>query len=230
MSRVQGGGNIVISGLTMYLDAANPKSYVSGSTVWNDISQRGLIGTLTNGPTFSNTKVGSIVFDGVDDYVDIPTSPIVNTSYNNWTIDVWMRPGALVSRFISPSSGGTSFNFITYDAVNQRPTLNISETSIGGNIRVRAGTVRSMLVNNWSMLTISINNLSIKIYVNGILTNTYTETIDIVSWEGSWRLGQRYNNTFWYLGEIAMVKTYSRELSSSEVLQNYNATKSRFGL
>ena len=229
MSTVQGGGNIVISGLTMYLDAANPKSYVSGSTFWNDISQRGLVGTLTNSPTFSNTKVGSIVFDGVDDYIDIPTSPIVNDSYNNWTIDVWMRPSTQTSRFISPNSGGL-FQFITYDTVNQRIILNIAETNLGANIRLRTTPVSSMLIYRWSMLTISINNLSIKFYINGILTNTYTETINIASWEGAWRLGQRYNNTFWYLGEIAMVKTYSRELSSSEVLQNYNATKSRFGL
>ena len=228
MSTVQGGGNIVISGLTMYLDAANPKSYVSGSTFWNDISQRGLVGTLTNSPTFSNTKVGSIVFDGVDDYIDIPTSPIVNDSYNNWTIDVWMRPGNQISRFISPSTNGLD-QFLGYDNTNQRVNVSIAESS-DTNIRVRGGTIGSVPIGVWSMVTVSINNLDIKIYVNGVLTNSYTETISIGSWVGLWRIGQRYNNTFWYLGEMAIVKTYSRELSSSEVLQNYNATKSRFGL
>jgi hypothetical protein len=217
---------VALDGLTFYLDAANTKSYVSGSTTWNDISQRGLVGTLTNSPTFSNTKVGSIVFDGVDDFVNIPISPIVNGSYNNWTIDVWMKPGNQVSRFITPNSNGVD-QFLAYDNTNQRVNVQITESGDVNN-RLRGGTIGSVPIGVWSMVTVSINNLNIKIYVNGVLTNTYDETIAIGSWVGLWRLGQRINNTFWYLGEIAMVKTYSRELSAQEVLQNFNATKTRF--
>jgi hypothetical protein len=58
---------IVTDGLVLYLDAANTKSYVSGSTVWNDLSRSGYNGTLTNGPTFNISNGGSISFDGVDD-------------------------------------------------------------------------------------------------------------------------------------------------------------------
>jgi len=217
---------VVTDGLTFYLDAGNTKSYVSGSTTWNDISRRGLVGTLTNGPTFSNTKIGSIVFDGVDDFVNIPTSPIVNDSYNNWTIDVWMKPGNQISRFITPSTNGLDQS-LEYDNTNQRVNIRITESG-DVNTRLRGGTTGSVPIGSWSMVTVSINNLNIKIYVNGVLTNTYNETISIGSWDGLWRLGQRYNNTFWYLGEIALVKTYNRELSSTEILQNYNATKSRF--
>ncbi len=217
---------VALDGLTFYLDAANTKSYVSGSTTWNDISQRKLVGTVTNGPTFSSAKIGSIVFDGIDDYINIPTSPIVNGSYNNWTIDVWMKPGNQVSRFITPNSNGVD-QFLAYDNTNQRVNVHITE-SFDVNNRVRGGTIGSVPIGVWSMVTVSINNLNIKIYANGVLTNTYDETIAIGSWVGLWRLGQRYNNTFWYLGEIAMVKTYSRELSAQEVLQNFNATKTRF--
>jgi hypothetical protein len=217
---------VALDGLTFYLDAANTKSYVSGSTTWNDISQRKLVGTVTNGPTFSSAKIGSIVFDGIDDYINIPTSPIVNGSYNNWTIDVWMKPGNQVSRFITPNSNGVD-QFLAYDNTNQRVNVQITESGDVNN-RLRGGTIGSVPIGVWSMVTVSINNLNIKIYVNGVLTNTYDETIAIGSWVGLWRLGQRYNNTFWYLGEIAMVKTYSRELSAQEVLQNFNATKTRF--
>ena len=226
MSTTEGGGKTTTDGLEFYLDAGNEKSYVVGATAWNDISQRKLVGTLTNGTTFSNTKIGSIVFDGVDDFVNIPTSPIVNGSYNNWTIDVWMKPGDQVSRFITPSSNGVD-QFLAYDNTNQRVNVQITESGDVNN-RLRAGTTGSVPIGVWSMVTVSINNLNIKIYVNGLLTNSYTETISIGSWVGFWRLGQRINNTFWYLGEIAMVKTYSRELTSTEVLKNYNATKSRF--
>ena len=217
---------IVTDSLTMYLDAGNTNSYTSGSNTCNDISRRGLVGTLTNGPTFSNAKIGSIVFDGVDDYVDILISPIITSPYNNWTIDVWMKPGNQVSRFITPNSNGVD-QFLAYDNTNQKVDVQITESADVNN-RFRAGTPGSVPIGIWSMVTVSINNLDIKIYVNGVLTNSYTETISIGSWVGRWRLGQRYNNTFWYLGEIAMVKTYSRELSATEVLQNYNATKTRF--
>ena len=61
---------IVTSGFVLSLDAANTKSYVSGSTVWNDLSGNGINGTLTNGPTFSSANGGSIVFDGVNDYIN----------------------------------------------------------------------------------------------------------------------------------------------------------------
>jgi hypothetical protein len=217
---------VVLDGILMYLDAGNTKSYVSGSTIWNDISQRGLVGTLTNNPTFSNAKIGSIIFDGVDDFVNIPISPIVNNSYNNWTIDVWMKPGNQISRFITPNSNGFD-QCLEYDNTNQRVNVRITEIAEVNN-RTRGGTIGSVPIGAWSMVTVSINNLNIKIYVNGVLTNTYNETISIADWSGTWRLGQRFNNTFWYLGAIASVKTYSRELSSTEVLQNYNTTKTRF--
>ena len=217
---------VALENLTMYLDAGNTKSYAIGATDWNDISQRKLVGTLTNGPTFSSVKIGSIVFDGIDDYVNITESPIQNTSYNYWTIEVWMKPGNQASRFITPSTNGLD-QFLAYDNTNQRVNVQITESGDVNN-RLRGGTIGSVPIGVWSMVTVSINNLNIKIYVNGILTNSYDETISIGSWVGLWRLGQRYNSTFWYLGEIASVKTYSRELSTQEVIQNFNATKTRF--
>jgi len=223
-------GNIApkvdLENLSMYLDAGNTKSYAIGATAWNDISQRKLVGTVTNGPTFSSAKIGSIVFDGIDDYVEISESPIQNTSYNYWTIEVWMKPGNQISRFITPNTNGLD-QCLEYDNTNQRVNVRITEIADVNN-RNRGGTIGSVPIGAWSMVTVSINNLNIKIYVNGTLTNSYNETISIADWNGIWRLGQRYNSTFWYLGEIASVKAYSRELSAQEVLQNFNATKTRF--
>jgi hypothetical protein len=58
---------IVTDGLVLYLDAANSKSYVSGSTTWSDLSRGGNNGTLTNGPTYSSAKGGIIILDGSND-------------------------------------------------------------------------------------------------------------------------------------------------------------------
>jgi len=66
-----GGPAIITSGLVLELDAGNIKSYQSGSTTWFDKSGNASNGTLINGPTFNTGSLGSIVFDGVDDYVSV---------------------------------------------------------------------------------------------------------------------------------------------------------------
>jgi hypothetical protein len=81
--------NIVTDGLVLYLDAANTKSYVSGSTTWNDMSGFSNNGTLVNGPTFNSANGGSIVFDGVNDYVDC-NSTIVNLN-SSFTFASWVK-------------------------------------------------------------------------------------------------------------------------------------------
>ena len=64
MAGIAGQPSIVTSGLVLFNDAANRKSYVSGSTSWRDISNNSNNGTLTNGPSFNGSNLGSIVFDG----------------------------------------------------------------------------------------------------------------------------------------------------------------------
>ena len=72
MSTLTGGPGLVTNGLVLYLDAANPSSYISGSLNWNDLSRSSLSGSLVNGPTFNTGSGGSIVFDGINDTVSIP--------------------------------------------------------------------------------------------------------------------------------------------------------------
>ena len=69
MSTVTGGqGNIVTNGLVLNLDAANPRSYLqpSNGTAWRNLVpvSSSLVGTLTNGPTYSSSNQGYIIFDG----------------------------------------------------------------------------------------------------------------------------------------------------------------------
>ena len=81
------GPNIVTDGLVLVLDAANPTSYISGSTTWRDLSGNNNSGSLVNGPTFNSVNGGSIVFDGSNDYVEI--SP-VNAS-SQFTLNLWIK-------------------------------------------------------------------------------------------------------------------------------------------
>jgi hypothetical protein len=84
MAGIAGNPSIVTSGLVLYLDAANRKSYVSGSGVWRDLSGNNRTGTLTNSPGFSYANGGFIVFDGTNDYVSINqtlSTPFTITSF-----------------------------------------------------------------------------------------------------------------------------------------------------
>ena len=82
---------IVTDGLVLCLDAANPKSYPGSGTTWYDLSGNGNHGTLINGPTYNSDNKGSIVFDGIDDYVSF-TNPLNQSQLNQaWTIQGWIN-------------------------------------------------------------------------------------------------------------------------------------------
>ena len=88
MALTHGIKPIVTSGLVLCLDAGNIKSYPGIGTAWTDLSGRGGIGTLTNGPTYNSANGGSFSFDGIDDYV----SSVSNlTLANNFSVSLWLR-------------------------------------------------------------------------------------------------------------------------------------------
>jgi len=219
--------SIVTNGLVLYLDAANRRSYPGSGTTWSDLSGNGNNGTLTGGPTFSNNNSGSIVFDGVDDFVNM-NQPAISLSPNRWTVCTWIKPGNQTSRFLTPNSVGID-QFLWYNSTSQRVDVQIAELA-DTNERGRNGTTNTIPIDVWSHSCVSIDNLNIKIYANSKLTNQYTETVSIGDWSGAWRLGQRGNNTFWYLGEFSSFIVYNRALTADEIQQNFDAHRSRFGI
>ena len=97
------GPNIARDGLVLYLDAGSPNSYQGSGTTWRDISKfYQNNGTLTNGPTFSSANGGSIVFDGVDDYVGIPNNSSINPNSGSFTIICWVNT--------DPTDGGDDWD------------------------------------------------------------------------------------------------------------------------
>lgn len=210
--------DIVTSGLVLNVDASFVASYPVSGTSWYDISGSGNNGTLVNGPTFNSSNGGSIVFDGVNNYYTIP-QPGITISPNQWTISLWVNPGNKSSRFLTPQSNGID-QYLTYDTVNQRVQISVA-TSGDTNERTRSMSSNTVLRDNWTFLTISLDNLTIKMYSNGVLRNTFTETLSIGNWSGSWVVGQRGNATFYYLGKMSNLMVHNRVLTDDEILQNY---------
>ena len=237
------GPNIVRNGLVLYLDAGNRKSYRGSGTSWLDLSGNNNTGTLTNfGATpFSNVNGGAIVFDGVDDYVSIPYSS--NFDRNDFTIVGFIK---------------TSTDDNTHDQVISRNHDVYDSTIKGWNIsRLRNGLfpangLRLMIsdgstggdlfgpsisTNTWTHFAFVINKSvdgKAYVYINGSLYNTLSSLPSgnyyPTSGNPSIYIGCNKNIADFWTGQMSQISYYSRALSAGEVLQNFNATKTRFGL
>jgi hypothetical protein len=223
-----GGSNIVRSGLVLHLDAANPKSYVNGSTSWFDLSGNGNTGTLTNGPTFNSANGGSIVFDGVNDYTS--TTALFNINSATWC--AWIRPdnlglSGLYSRRIlhqSDNSGNREINL-------SHSNGNIVWYGYGASSYIWNLTSLSININMWHHVVGTYDGSYAYLYVNGLLkaNTSYTGTVGTATVPLS--IGKvGFSNIGYYSGHISNILIHNRALTASEVLQNYNATKSRFNL
>ena len=216
---------IVTSGLVLCLDAANRKSYPGSGTSWYNLSGTINTGTLTNGPTFSAANMGSIVFDGVDDYVTGIGSSIVPTSTAAYTVSVWCYRNTnntgykeLLAQWTNANSGNSFFFGFDNSAVRFTDNWNPITVAGAGNTNVWMNLVGVYTVSN------------AYIYLNGVLAATkgsgftYTGTGPLI-------IGRQGELSSEYFdGRISNVKVYNRALTATEILQNYNATKSRFGL
>lgn len=219
---------IVIDGLVLYLDAANTKSYVSGSTTWTDVSRSENNSTLTNGPTFSSANGGSIVFDGIDDYVKPPSS--VSLQPTDFTLSSWIKVSTLnQNQFIIDTSTNASFGF----GYSYRITTGNKVRFWAYNANDFLDSVSSITSNVWYNLVVTYNNSTKlqSIYINQNLDNSNTHTNTFVtSSTSNLQIGSAVLFGGYVIGNIAQTSIYNRALSAQEVLQNYNATKTRFGL
>ena len=214
------------SSLVLCLDSANTKSYVSGSTVWNDISKEKNTATLTNGPTFNTSKGGNIVFDGVDDFC---STTLVKT-FTNMTIQVWFyKNGASVSVYsgLVASRGGAGGN-ITGLLINGGGSECLG---YNWNDAVNTYSWNSGLVlqdNAWNFLSLTVTPTLATGFLNGVsATNTVNHASTNIA---NLAIGKDYSTERLVRGSIGLVFIYDKALSAAEVLQNYNTTKIRYGL
>jgi hypothetical protein len=220
--------NIVTNGLVLYLDAAKTTSYPGSGIIWYDISGNGNNGTLINGPTFNSANGGFIVFDGVNDFVNM--SSIINPS-NNFTADIWFNSSS-VSTFqcMLYIRGSSSTDYLVVTLYNSKILASKNENADSSK---KSST--NLSSNIWYNVVVTKTSSNItSIYVNGV-----DETTSAVGGEflGANVQGFQIANDYIfggilipYIGGISNTKLYNRVLTSAEVLQNYDAIKGRFGI
>lgn len=223
---------IVTDGLVLYLDAANTKSYPGTGTNWYDLTKNSNNGVLTSGPVFNNENGGNITFDGVDDRV---SGNSINTG-QNFTVSAWIYPtllGSIRRCVVSnsyPNTGQLGWLFCTAGFNNPDNFF----LSIGADLAYKVSLNGSLSLNTWAYISAVVKNGGefIDLYKNGeILGWSYSNLTPIsIDYSNSqFHIGFRYlSQTDPFTGGISQVKIYNRALSSTEMLQNYNATKNRF--
>jgi len=208
---------IVTDGLVFCLDAGNTKSYPGSGTAWTDLSGNSNTGTLTNGPTYSSVNGGSIVFDGVDDRVDSSTA--IGT-LSQYTISYWAKRDAEDRMPVSTINA----DFYWYGDNSWRYV----HGGVGGEIYYSKNV--SIPLGSWGHLCVVYNGSNVSIYRQGIYQDQQSTT-GTADWSQGIRIGNAYASSgYFWLGKIATVQFYNRALSASEITQNYNAQKNRFGL
>ena len=226
---------IVTSGLSLAIDAANPKCYANtSSTTCVDIIRKNTVGTLLNGVLYNTANNGTFVLSRANNSYITTTATVssVGMYQNNFTISSWFNTpntaptssfqgGAVIGiDGTSATAGGQYTNAIRFN------TFLVDYYAEGQSVSITPNTWYNM-VHTYNYIT----KVS-KVYVNSVLGSTSTRTVDLnantinsVIKIGNYGFG---GDTF--TGSIPQVLIYNRELSSDEVLQNFNATRGRYNL
>ncbi len=226
---------LVTSGLVLCVDAANKLSYPGTDTTWYDMSGTANDTTLTNGPTFNGVNGGCFVFDGINDYCS--RGSITNPPTTIFTIGLWCTFSSntadrylfSVGRDIGVPTGGLALFAYGFDVVSD---VLIFELGSGVG-RVSSGIVPT--INTWYNIVVTADGTNTKFYVNSVLKNTSSQGSGQIASTPTLSIGSYVSSggtpgTYFHDGKVANVCFYNRALSATEVLQNFNANRTRFGL
>ena len=215
---------IVTDGLVYGLDAGNTKSYPGSGTTWTNLVGTNTT-TLTNGPTYSSTNGGSIVFDGSNDYA-VGVSPGSYSEYTFMFFCKWITDTANGSRLFGLDNFGTYTVFTPSNVGFHYNPAGGSPPSVTLSSSVNIG------LGSWCQVAVTVSAAStlVAIYVNGISRNT-SSTLPSQNFAGNFYLGaQNTGATVVANCNIGNFQLYNRALTAAEVALNFNAYRGRYGI
>lgn len=214
------GPKIITEGLTMYLDAANSKSYSGGST-WKDLTENNNNITLYSDPIFSAKNQGSLNFIPTADYGESATGLLNGTAY---TKIAWYYPetGVNANNIIS---GGASGNHAFY--------MHLTDDSLksghNGTWDIVQYVHSESMLNKWNFGAVTFDNVNgWSLYYNGVLVDTDAATDTPSGGNGVIRIAAHNAAANSFDGEIPLVMLYNRALTAEEIRHNYIVTSPRF--
>jgi hypothetical protein len=227
-------GGVIIDGLVLALDAGVSRSYPGSGTAWTDLSGNGNNGTLVNGVGYSGSNLGSLVFDGSNDNVSVNLSSLI------YCIDFWIKPTTSLTylttdNFIMDFNNGQqsiAFGSCTGLVSNELITVLTNSNPAIGARSSYVSTTDS--ISGWTNIVCNWNGSDYIFTVNGSTKQTTSggSTREIISSVSPIKIGLSDGDgiTGTFSGNISNIKLYNRALTAQEIQQNFNATRSRFGL
>jgi hypothetical protein len=222
---------IITDGLILNLDAGSLLSYAGSGNSWVDVSKNNNIGLLVNGPTYTGSgSTAALVFDGTNDYAIIQdNSGLALTSQGS--LNVWFKLNSSSNQVIV-SKGNVYADRNAYGIYIYNTQGIIGE--IAGSATFNQVPTNSSFAstNVWRMATISWDSSLLSFYVNGSLIGKVSQTITPNTSGFPFVVGGNGNTTpsTFSASSISSVLVYNRALRSSEIYQNYDAMRSRYGL
>jgi hypothetical protein len=228
--------------IVMNFSPASKASYPGSGVTLYDTSGKLNNGTLTNGPVFSEEYGGTIAVDGVNDYITVADASTIRApidksiSYNVWAnIASFVDNDGILTKELGNIVGSAFHGFgLIMMTPGQKLRLNMWGSSTNGSY-VTSGSVFTL--NKWHMFTAVVNynggnDRKSKIYVDGALVLEAANTETSYNTSASLMIGRGAQTVILYSPQASFgdVHYYSRELTKNEILNNYNLTKSRYGL
>jgi uncharacterized protein (TIGR02145 family) len=211
--------------LVLYLDAASNASYPGTGTTWYDLSGKNNNISFSAAPTYSPSFGG--IFTGMDGSNVVSSTLATTFSHNSFTIEWW----------INPSSATCCNNAISLNGVNWTDFASHmwynNEMFVGSTTNNRFQTAsNSVDVGAWQSYTYTFengtSNATAKLYKNGVLINSASNWDNNSNTISSIQFGVGESNSI--AGKMSSIRIYKKALTDSEVLQNYKAFESKFGL
>ncbi len=204
---------VVTNGMFLYYDAANTRSYSgSGVTINNLFSGFGC--TLVNGPTYSSNNSGYFSFDGTNDFAQLTLPALTSWSFSFWIYNHTVPSGATEKQLLSTNSDPTGLSMLSSKYNIWNGTTNLSNSSIGQSV--------------WTNVVFTnASGVGSSIFLDGALDASFNTSNQIYAGPAQLlAILSTFRNHQAFLGSFM---GYSRSITASEVLQNYRATKKRYG-
>jgi len=229
-----GDNPLVLAGLSLYLDAGDTNSYPGTGTTWTDLSGNGNNGTLINmdGANFDSANGGSLTFNGTNEYVSETSSLSDSFWQGNWTASFWVNFDTLGTA----TTGADDRPLLQHGSNATRKGLHLTQR----NTRIHFGLYGDDLqgtevlsTGTWYnvVYTLDNSNYAKQIYLNGVLDNSHTGGGAYTGTGTNTRIGGKvlsFGSLF--DGFMSSCNFYNRVLTDSEVTQNFDFFKGRFGL
>lgn len=208
------GASVVRDGLVLHLDAANTKSYPGSGSTWFDLSGNGNHVSIVNSPTYTSNNKGSFIFDGVDEYLGDIT--ITNSGFVT---------AIFLAKYESKSSYHNFYDSLAQDPMfwirpNDTLELNKSDGAVTVDIFTNEIHMFTTISESAGESTIYVDTTLNKLDISGADTFSTTLTIDLLNRNG----GETFK------GELFCIMFYNRALSASEIKQNFEAMRGRYGI